>query len=57
MATGEVFADKYPMYVWVTDDQNHIPVLASSKIIVGSIKIELSSYRNLKNPFLEPLPK
>jgi len=57
MATGEVFADKYPMYVWVTDDQNHIPVLASSKIIVGSIKIELTSYRNLKNPFLEPLPK
>ena len=57
MATGEVFADKYPMYVWVTDDQNHLPVLASSQVIVGSVKIELTGYRNLKNPMLKPLLK
>ncbi len=55
MATGEVFADKYPMYVWVTDDKNHVPVLASSKIIVGSIKVELTGYKNLKNPMLKPV--
>jgi len=57
MATGEVFADKYPMFVWVTDDKNHIPVLASSKVIVGSIKMELSGYKNLKNPMLKPISK
>jgi hypothetical protein len=57
MATGEVFADKYPMFVWVTDDKNHIPVLAASKIIVGSIKVELTGYKNLKNPMLKPIGK
>lgn len=57
MATGEVFAKKYPMYVWVTDDKNHIPVLASSEVIVGSVKMELINYKNLKNPFIKPLKK
>lgn len=52
MATGEVFAEKYPMYLWVTDDRNHIPVKGTSKIIVGSINIELTGYKNLKNPFI-----
>lgn len=41
MATGEVFADKYPMFVWVTDNKQHTPILISSKVIVGSIKAEL----------------
>lgn len=50
MATGEVFADAYPVSVWVTDDKNHLPVLAEAKVIVGSIKMELIEYRNLLNP-------
>lgn len=29
---------------WITDDANHIPVLAEAKVLVGSIKMELSSY-------------
>jgi len=47
MATGEVFAEKYPMYLWVTDDRNHIPIKGTSKIIVGSINIELTGYKNI----------
>ena len=50
MATGEVFADAYPVSVWVTDDKNHLPILAEAKIIVGSIKMELIDYKNLLNP-------
>ncbi len=50
MATGNVFADAYPMYVWVTDDKNHLPLLAETKVIVGSVKMELIEYRNLQNP-------
>ncbi len=57
MATGEVFAKKYPMFVWVSDDQNHVPLLASSEVIVGSIKMELIHYKNLKNPLVKPLKK
>jgi uncharacterized protein DUF3108 len=50
MASGEVFAEKYPMFVYVTDDENHIPVLAESAVIVGSVKMELIEYSNIINP-------
>jgi len=50
MATGEVFADKYPMNMWVTDDKNHIPLLVKSAVIVGNVKGELMSFEGLANP-------
>jgi hypothetical protein len=50
MATGEVFDDPYPLSVWITDDKNHVPILLESKIIVGSVKIELIKYSGLANP-------
>ncbi len=49
MATGEVFSDKYPMTLWVTDDKNHIPVLAKSAVIIGNVKAELMGYEGLAN--------
>lgn len=52
MATGEVFSDKYPMSVWVTDDENHLPVLAESAVAVGSVRMELEAFENLRNPFI-----
>lgn len=55
MATGNVFADAYPMFVWVTDDKNHLPILAETKVIVGSVRMELMEYRNLRNPFTAKL--
>ena len=55
MVAGEVFTEKYPMTVWVTDDLNHIPVVAESKIIVGSVRMELEEYEGLANPFVQAL--
>ena len=55
MATGEVFAKRYPMIMWITDDRNHIPVRAESEIIVGSVVMKLVDFRNLKNPFTQSL--
>ncbi len=49
LITGEVFSEKYPMTLWVTDDKNHVPILAKSKIIVGNLKAELMEYEGLKN--------
>jgi hypothetical protein len=51
MATGEVFSNKYPMTLWVTDDKNHVPILANAAIVVGSLKAELKEYAGLKNEF------
>jgi hypothetical protein len=50
MATGEVFSNKYPMELWVTDDKNHIPILARSAVIVGNVKAELMEFEGLASP-------
>jgi hypothetical protein len=47
---GRVFKANDDLNVWITDDANHIPVLAEAKVLVGSIKMELSSYEGLANP-------
>ncbi len=57
MATGNVFANAYPMFVWVTDDKNHLPLLAEAKVVVGSVKMELIAYKNLRNPLTSRLIK
>jgi hypothetical protein len=35
--------------VWITDDLNHIPVLAQAEILVGSIKMELQEFKGVRN--------
>ncbi len=47
--TGNVFKDPYPMTIWISDDDNHIPILASSALIVGAVRLELVSFQNLAN--------
>jgi hypothetical protein len=39
-----IFRRKGSLYVWMTDDENHIPVLMKSKVSVGSIVAELVRY-------------
>lgn len=57
MATGEVFADKYPMTLYVSDDKNHLPILLESAVIVGSVKAELIEYEGLANPMTSFIEK
>lgn len=47
---GRVFKDEEDMIVWITDDANKIPILAKAKVLVGSIKMELVEYKNVRNP-------
>jgi hypothetical protein len=47
---GDVFSEPYPMELWITDDKNRVPVMVSSAVIVGSVKMELISYEGLRNP-------
>lgn len=50
VATGTVFKDQFPMTFWISDDKNHLPILAQAAIIVGTVKLELIKYSNLLNP-------
>jgi hypothetical protein len=47
---GRIFKDNDDLNVWVTDDGNRVPVLAQAKVLVGSIKMELSGYKGLVHP-------
>ncbi len=47
---GRIFKSDDDLTVYITDDGNKIPVLARAKILVGSIRMELTGYENLANP-------
>jgi hypothetical protein len=38
--------------LWITDDGNRIPVKAQVELVVGSLTMELTGYKNLKYPLL-----
>ena len=48
---GTIFKGGEKMTVWISDDDNHIPLRVDSPILVGSIKVDLIDYENLRNPF------
>jgi hypothetical protein len=54
---GTIFKGGEKMTVWVSDDENHLPLRVDSPILVGSIKVDLVSYDSLRNPFTSMIKK
>jgi hypothetical protein len=50
LVKGTLFEGGEKMEVWVSDDANHIPLRIESPIVVGSIKVDMMQYRNLRYP-------
>ena len=50
LISGTIFKEGEEMTVWVTDDNNHLPVYIEAPIVIGSVRVELLSFSNLKNP-------
>lgn len=50
LVAGSVFTGKDEMTIWVTDDQNKVPLLFESPIIVGKVQGRLTEFQNLKAP-------
>ncbi|HYV90481.1 MAG TPA: DUF3108 domain-containing protein [Chitinophagales bacterium] len=50
LINGTIFKGGEKMTVWVTDDENKIPVLVESPILIGFIRAELHKYEGLRNP-------
>jgi len=48
--TGRIFKNEDDLNVWISDDNNKVPLLAEAKILVGSIKMELEDYSGLASP-------
>lgn len=54
---GQIFEGGENMTVWVTDDQNHIPVRVESPLVVGKVKIDMMSHTNLRHPLTSLIKK
>lgn len=48
--SGRVFNDEEDLKVWITNDQNRIPVMAAADILVGSVKMEITKFEGLAHP-------
>lgn len=48
---GRVFKEKESLTVWVTDDDNKIPLLIKAELAVGSLKATLTEFKGLKHSF------
>ena len=48
--TGRIFKSEEDCNVWITDDKNHIPLRVEAKVLVGSVKMDLTEYSGLANP-------
>lgn len=49
--SGRVFKEEESLTVWVSDDENKIPLRIKASLAVGSLKADLESYRGLAHPF------
>ncbi len=50
LIAGEVFKEGDEMKIYVSNDENKLPVLIESPVSVGSVKAVLKSYKGLKYP-------
>jgi Protein of unknown function (DUF3108) len=49
--SGRVFKEKESLTVWVSDDDNRMPMLIKADLVVGSLKASLIEFKGLKNSF------
>src|SRR5215813_3712435 len=47
---GTIFEGGEKMTVWVSDDANRIPIRIESPIVVGKVKVDMMSSKNLRYP-------
>jgi hypothetical protein len=47
VVSGRVFKEKESVTMWVTDDASHVPIQIKAELAVGSLKADLSDYKNL----------
>jgi hypothetical protein len=50
--SGRVFKEEESLTVWISDDQNKIPLRIKAELAVGSLKADLETFKGLKAPFM-----
>ncbi|MES2573433.1 MAG: DUF3108 domain-containing protein [Bacteroidota bacterium] len=49
--SGRVFKEEESVTIWISDDENKLPIRIKANLMVGSIKADLEEYKGLKYPF------
>lgn len=49
--SGRVFKEKESLTVWISDDDNKIPLLIKADLAVGSLKASLTEFKGLQHSF------
>lgn len=47
---GGLFKSEGTIKIWLTDDDNHIPIKMASKVLIGEIQATLTKYEGLRGP-------
>ena len=48
---GRVFKEEESLTVWISDDENKVPLRIKASLAVGSLKADLEEFRGLVSPF------
>ena len=57
LVTGGIFEDDNAMSIYVSNDDNHVPLYVEAKIKVGYVKVMLNDIQNAKYPMASLLSK
>lgn len=55
LVVDRVFKDEDDMTIWVSADENKIPIRVKANIYIGSVKIDITRATGLRNPFKSKL--
>jgi Protein of unknown function (DUF3108) len=50
--SGRVFKEEESLTVWVSDDDNKLPISIKASLLIGSLKADLESFKGLNNSFV-----
>lgn len=53
---GRVFKEQESLTVWISDDDNKMPISIKASLSVGSLKADLDGFKGLKYPFTIKIP-
>lgn len=55
--SGRVFKEEESLTVWISDDENKLPLRLKASLSIGSLKADLESFKGLANPFTVKVKK
>ena len=55
--SGRVFKEEESLTVWISDDDNKLPLRIKASLAVGSLKADIDGFKGLKNPFVVKVKK